>query len=193
MNNEPLQILSDTLRSGKYREINVLTSTNGYDIIKNDDGTFKIFSSDGRFGESLEEKEFIIAKDYHDIRKELNLVIDPIHIINFDQDKNNVLYQRNDYSNQNDCGICYQSLDNEKIKCKLPQCNHIFHCHCIQNLINYGITTCPICRAAFIPGSQVMVRLNYDQYKYYNQESFFGKTKGYSFVQVCKDIKYLKI
>ena len=42
-----------------------------------------------------------------------------------------------------ECPVCYEVLDDSKIKLK---CGHIFHLNCLLKLENY---TCPMCREIF--------------------------------------------
>ena len=51
-------------------------------------------------------------------------------------------YSLNIEDNDDDCSICYESLD--KYACKI-NCNHIFHKHCLKEWLKNS-KTCPICR-----------------------------------------------
>lgn len=51
-------------------------------------------------------------------------------------------YSLNIEDQENDCSICYESLDNSA--CKIG-CNHVFHKHCLREWIKNS-KTCPICR-----------------------------------------------
>jgi len=53
----------------------------------------------------------------------------------------------------NECTICYNELDNGQDICMIPQCGHIFHCECINQWVtprpderSSTRPTCPLCR-----------------------------------------------
>lgn len=48
-----------------------------------------------------------------------------------------------------DCPICYDSLD-LSTSIKLKKCSHIFHMKCIQNMLNYRLHDCPLCRCCML-------------------------------------------
>lgn len=48
-------------------------------------------------------------------------------------------------SNKDICCICHEFMDNINSG-SLIKCNHIFHVHCLQKLVNSKIYTCPLCR-----------------------------------------------
>jgi hypothetical protein len=45
-----------------------------------------------------------------------------------------------------ECSICYEMLDAHGCSSRLKTCSHMFHTKCIQELINYRILNCPLCR-----------------------------------------------
>lgn len=59
---------------------------------------------------------------------------------------------------EDDCAICGETLkDTTKSVYKLPDCGHMFHTNCLDDLCNYTIKDrnrefkCPLCRAPFDP------------------------------------------
>ncbi|GAB4855096.1 hypothetical protein Ancab_023679, partial [Ancistrocladus abbreviatus] len=49
------------------------------------------------------------------------------------------------------CVVCRSTLEQEGITRRLPNCIHIFHDKCIGEWLDYGNSTCPICRAQVTP------------------------------------------
>lgn len=45
-----------------------------------------------------------------------------------------------------ECSICFESIIGDDF-CKLPVCIHVFHKKCIDEWIQLGHSTCPLCRA----------------------------------------------
>jgi hypothetical protein len=88
-----------------------------------------------------------------------------------------------------DCSICLEPMLNGDIICInakngiIDQCNHSFHCECIQNL-----TKCPLCRR---PWTSSSVQLNESQKKTLlnNNKNSFGKAMNIS--QLNSFQKYL--
>ncbi|KAM0040302.1 putative transcription factor C2H2 family [Helianthus debilis subsp. tardiflorus] len=55
------------------------------------------------------------------------------------------LSNRDDTSNETNCVICLQALENKEEGRELPSCRHVFHVQCIDEwLIRQG--SCPVCR-----------------------------------------------
>ena len=61
------------------------------------------------------------------------------------EDLNNVTYENENSSNEPTGGICTLN------------CNHKFHCNCINEWYSTGKNTCPICRAVQVPTRELPV------------------------------------
>ena len=50
------------------------------------------------------------------------------------------------YNFKDDCIICLEQLDSSIIL----TCGHIYHKHCVDQMIEYNILTCPLCREEMV-------------------------------------------
>lgn len=78
------------------------------------------------------------------------------------------------------CGICYEEIYTNE-SCEL-KCNHIFHKKCIENMFNYNLNSCPICRS-HIDDNPV------DKFKKY--ESYYDSLKSGFTILKPKEISSL--
>ncbi|KAK9702434.1 Ring finger domain [Popillia japonica] len=53
-------------------------------------------------------------------------------------------------SGKDNCGLCLEPIHTSILKLKVPQCGHIIHEQCSNQLIENNIKKCPTCRADFL-------------------------------------------
>ena len=149
-------------------------------------------STTGTADEESIEKE-------HDIEEFLNEAIRDtiLEIVLFDSTSIVKLYSENtntvaespffkSHESGEECGICTENLANGQSICVNTNCQHGFHCECINKWLGKS-NTCPICRRLFD-----LNQLSTSQQQKIEKMGFGKKSKGMSILEIGNMIKYLK-
>ena len=84
------------------------------------------------------------------------------------------------------CSICYEDIGNNE-SCVL-ECNHVYHKKCIDNMFNFNMNSCPMCRC-YIEGNPV------DKFRkcedYYNSSKNGILTNEYDILSCLNDLNDL--
>jgi len=63
---------------------------------------------------------------------------------------------------RSNCPVCLEDLHTSRKSCRVPQCGHMLHFKCMQQLLKTGNYACPTCSVSMVDMSSVWERLDYE-------------------------------